>query len=187
MLKPNVDAAFRRLVAALVGPEPLPAGGSAAVAAIAMGVGLGIKVTRISSAGSAGLGHTQHRLEAILEWMLPEFTEDCAAFSNLLDVLRRPQDDTAREAGLEKAWRDATAAPVRVATVAREVEALLAGCGNEVKASVRADLGAALELVRAGRRIAEVNAQENAQRLDPQLARELLAPLDRGKGSAGAG
>ena len=41
---------------------------------------------------------------------------------------------------------------------------------------------AARELARAGRRIAENNARENAQRLETHLARELLGPLDRKEG-----
>lgn len=49
---------------------------------------------------------------------------------------------------------------------------------------MRADIEAALELVRAGRRIAENNARENAKNLEPRIARELLAPLDGGRTNA---
>lgn len=178
MISADVDAAYRTLVGALAGPDPVPAGGAAAVAAIAMGVGLGMKVIHLSCSGPSDLDSTRDGLGEVLARLLPEFSEDCLAFSRLLEALRRPRDDTGRAAEVRTAWREATEVPVSVATIAREAEILLARCVDGVKPSVGGDLEAAFELVRAGRRIAENNARENAQRLEPELARQVLAPLE---------
>ena len=178
MLESNAEDELRKLVAAFAGPKPLPAGGAAAVTAIAMGVGLGVKVLRLSCPGLPLHDQTTCDLEGLLDRLVPEFTADCRAFSTLLAALRRARNETGREADVAEAWRNATEVPIAVAVMGREAEAFLSRCTSGVKPSIRADLEAALELVRAGRHIAERNARENAQHLGPQLASQLLAPLD---------
>ncbi len=178
MLPPDTEQAFRRLVGAVAGPDALPAGGAAGVTAIAMGVALGAKVIRLSANTASGLQETGARLERALERLMPEFSADCVAFADVLEAFRRPRDDADRKDVIRAAWRAATEAPVTVALVAAEAEALLLRCSGQVNTSVAGDLKAALELVRAGRRIAESNARENARHLEPELARQVLARLD---------
>lgn len=177
MLPPTVEASFKQLVGAFAARDPLPAGGAAGVTAIAMGVGLGIKVLGISSSDGTS-DSLQQRLQELLERLTPEFATDCAAFAGLLDALRLPASDARRGVKVRDAWREATAAPVSVALGARDAESVLMECATHVKSSVRADLEAALELVATGRRIAERNARENSLRLDPDTAKALLAPLN---------
>lgn len=172
----TVEESFRHLVAAFAAPAPLPAGGAAGITAIAMGLGLGRKVLAISQ--PEGVAEADAQLRQLLDRLLPAFAADCDAFARLLECLRLARDDPQRQGRVAAAWREATAAPVAVAVLARAGEATLARLGGRVKPSVRADLEAALELVRAGGRIAERNARENAQRLQPAIARELLAGLD---------
>jgi len=184
MASDNLEHALNTLIGSLGGTEPVPAGGAAAVVAIAMGVALGVNMCHLSRAAAPSLIERQRRLAGVLERMRPEFAADGAAFTELLTAFRMPREDGARAQSIELAWRGATAAPVAVATAAREAELLLEGCIDQVKASMRADIEAALELVRAGRRIAENNARENAQNLESRIARELLAPLDGGRRAA---
>lgn len=181
MLGPELEATFRQLVAAFAGRQPLPAGGAAGVVSVAMGVGLGLKVIDISQP-SGRLQEVRPGLAALLERIVPEFGADCAAFARLLRALRLRRDDARRAPEVGAAWREATAAPVSVAVLARDAESRLTECREHVKPSVRADLDAALDLVRAGRRIAERNAHENAARLDASIANDLLARLDPGGG-----
>jgi len=180
MLEPEVDAAFRRLVAAFAADRPLPAGGAAAVTSIAMGIGLGLKVLHISAAD--GTPSVAHDLGDLLEQLLPDFAVDCEAFARLLEALRLPRDDEARPDRVRAAWEDATAAPIAVARLANAAESHLAPLADGVKPSVRADLAAALDLISTGRRIAERNARDNATRLDPARAQALLSRLDGGGG-----
>ncbi len=177
MIESEVDAAFRRLAAAFAGNQSLPAGGAAAVVSITMGVGLGLKVIDISNAGDH-LDQARRQLDDLLQGLLPAFGADCAVFGELLEALRLPRGDAQRGLRVRDAWREATAAPVAVTLLARDAESRLRACREHIKASVRADLDAALDLVRAGQRIAERNARENASRLDAPAARELLARLD---------
>tara|TARA_R110002096_G_scaffold331130_2_gene525182 strand:- start:305 stop:853 length:549 start_codon:yes stop_codon:yes gene_type:complete len=178
MVAPEVEAAFRTLVDAIAGAEPLPAGGAAGVTAIAMGIGLGAKVVRISAGSAPALAGMEDQLTQVLDRVRPEFTADCDAFLSLMTALQRPRDCSDRGALVTDAWRHATALPIAVASTARDAEALLDACIGHVKTSVAGDLSAALELVRAGRRIAASNARENAQRLPPDEAKRLLATLD---------
>lgn len=183
MPSPEVESAFERLVRAMAGPDALPAGGAAGITAIAMGVALGAKVIRSSPGAPAQLGETEARLGALLERILPEFNQDCVAFERVLAAWRRPRDEATREAAIRTAWHAATDAPVAVATLAAQAESLLASCTGQVNPNLAGDLSAALELVRAGRRIAASNARENARHLDPGTARQLLdrLPPDSGR------
>src|SRR5690606_7660450 len=114
-LPPQIDAAVRTLIGAIARSEPLPAGGAAAVIAIAMGTGLGIKVVGLSQASTPELQPIAAHLQAMLDRLLPEFTADCDAFAALLTALRLPREDSARDSAVQVAWRNATALPVAVA------------------------------------------------------------------------
>jgi formiminotetrahydrofolate cyclodeaminase len=183
MLDPEIEAAFHRLVSAIAGPDALPAGGAAGVAAIALGTALATKVLRLSPTLPSELRDVGPRLELILERVLPEFAADCAAFTGLLAAFRRPREDSARADTVRGAWRAATEAPARVAVLATEVDGLLAQCVGHVNPNLAADLGAARELVGAGRRIAVANARENAAHLEAGTAARLLATLPSDSGA----
>ena len=159
--------------------DPLPAGGAAAVLAVTVGVGLALKVITITG-GQGALAQARDELPRLLEQLQPEFAADCAAFAGLMDALRLPPTEPSRAGRVRAGWLAATAAPVSVAVRAYEAEKLIASCRGLVKATVKADLEAAIDLVRTGRAIAERNARENAERLDPSVARELLGQLGAG-------
>lgn len=174
-MKYDVDEAARRLIAAFVGPDPLPAGGAAGVLAVAMGAALGTKVLRLSGASDAPA-----RLERLLKRLLPQFRGDCEAFEAVLGAFRFSREDPMRECAVQDAWNRATAASVDLARISRDVEMLLAAHAGRVKRSMVGDIDASLRLVRTGRAIAVSNAKENARHLDPLEARELLERLDVG-------
>lgn len=171
-MKPDVDGSFRTLVDAVAGPEPLPAGGAAGVAALAIGTALAMKVLRISQQHEAAA-----TLARLLEECIPQFRGDCDAFQSLLDAFHLSREDTGRKQAIEAAWHAATAAPVRVASLARRIEVELERGRGDVKKGLQGDLSAALDLVRAGQRIARNNARENSRHLDPKLAEQLLEAL----------
>lgn len=179
-MQPDIDAAHRRLVAAMAGPDALPAGGAAAVATVGMGLALGHKVLRLSSGDDGSFAAPLAALEALRERLMPEFDADCAAFDQLLRALRLPRTDPSRASAVDDGWLLATAAPVRVAHLARSGDELLAQCVGKVRRPLAGDLAAALELVRAGLRIALANARENAEHLEPAERERLLAdaPVD---------
>lgn len=165
MLDPEIELSFRRLVDAIAGPDSLPAGGAAGVTAIAMGAALGAKVVRLSPDRPSRLNDVEAQLDLLREHLMAEFAADCDAFTEVLAARRRPHDDPARADALQDAWGAATAAPTRVARLAADAESLLVLCTGSVNPRLAGDLTAALELVRAGRRIAEGNARENADHL----------------------
>ncbi|MCK5941941.1 MAG: cyclodeaminase/cyclohydrolase family protein [Planctomycetes bacterium] len=181
MIHVESENAFEQLIESFAARTPLPAGGAAGVTAIAMGLGLGLKVLAISCPdGEASTEQLQ--LRELLDRLKSEFRVDCAAFDRLLATLREPKTEAGHAERVRLAWRAAAAKPVGVAVMAREAVALLSSCRHLAKASVRADLEAARDLARTGAKIAGRNARENATRLDPDVARQVLAPLDRGDG-----
>ncbi|MDF1838309.1 MAG: cyclodeaminase/cyclohydrolase family protein [Planctomycetota bacterium] len=167
-----MESALAQLIAEFGGPTPLPAGGAAGVAAIAMGAALGTKVLRIS-----GMPQEGTELSRLLDRLTPQYRTDCDAFESVLLAMKLPREAPGKEVALEDAWLDATRAPVQVAGLAQQIEEVLEGCQGRVKVSVAGDLSSALCLTRAGREIAEGNARENALRLDPEVAREVLSDL----------
>lgn len=173
----NQDRAFQDLIEDMVGPDALPAGGAAGIVAIAMGVALGTKMIRLSGADS-DLTAANERLLDILESLKPEFSEDCAAFSQLLSVMKIPKNDPERLTQLRAAWSAAVDAPVRAVEAAREALSLLREFEGRVKPSMASDLLASLDLVRAGLSIAERNARENAHHLPEDEKVAVLQILD---------
>jgi formiminotetrahydrofolate cyclodeaminase len=171
------ERACRDLVTAVGGPDATPAGGAAGVTAIAMGVALATKVLRFTPAMPAEMDAVGPRLATLLHELLPEFAVDCGAFTQLLAAFRLPRDNPERAGIVRDAWVAATQAPVRVAVLAHEVDALLQRCVGCVNPNLAGDLAAARELVGAGQRIASANARENAQHLPPAVAAGLLQAL----------
>lgn len=176
---PDAEPSLRQLITSFASTDPVPAGGAAAVVASAVGVGLALKVIAISG-GEGALALVRDELRQLLEQLQPEFEVDCASFVGLMDAQRLPRNDPSRAGLVRAGWQAATAAPVTVAVRARRAEMLITSCRGQVKATVGADLEAAIDLVRTGRVIAERNARENAERLEPSVARELLERLGAG-------
>jgi formiminotetrahydrofolate cyclodeaminase len=174
MLDPAVTAALHELVDAFDGPAALPAGGGAGISALAIGTALAGKILRIASRRTPELNASVGPLAAMLARVRPEFEADCRAFANVLAASRDPE---ARDDRIEDAWRAATEVPVRVARHAVAVAHVLERAADHVAGDLRADLDAALVLVRAGHTIAVRIARENAEHLAPGAADAALADL----------
>lgn len=182
MLPTEVEMCFRSFVGAFTADDPLPAGGSAGVASIAVGVGLARKVLTISrGGGDAGedVGRLCAALSEVAARLEVEFARDCRAFAAVIEALRMPREHDRRTACVREAWCEAVAAPVAVVELAHRARAVLEQCAVHVKRSMRADLAAALDLVACGQRIAVRNARDNAARLEVSDAERLLAPIGR--------
>ena len=171
MSETQTVATLRHLVAALTGPDPLPAGGAAGVAAIAMGAALGVKVLRLGADGDPEPEATE--LEQMAAPLQAAFTEDCEAFAALLQARRLPRDDPSRDEAVQAGWQRATAAPIGVVQLGERAEACLERRSGAVRKALHGDLTAALRLIRAGLEIARSNAAENGQHLEPGDAQAL--------------
>lgn len=148
--------ALASLVDALAAPEPVPAGGAAAVAAVAMGIAVGTKVARISKAPE----EIGDRLAGLAAAVQPTFDADCEAFRAVL-LARR---DGAAPDALAQAWQRATEVPLAVARLADLAIEALGELRPHGKPALRGDLDAAVALCRAGAHISRQNAALNEHR-----------------------
>ena len=143
-------------VHSLSGKNPTPAGGAAAAAAVACGIGLFLKVGRITQAGLEA--PEWKRTEAVLEVLslraLGAVQADCDAFDAVLAAKRRGEDARA-------AWVQATVSPLDLVLVATEALVAFAPFREHVKRALTADCNAAAELLSAGIAISLENARGN--------------------------
>jgi formiminotetrahydrofolate cyclodeaminase len=142
-----------RLTEALAARDPVPAGGAAAVAALAMGLAVGTKVARISRAP----GRITARLAALRAAGEPLFDADCEAFRAVLAARRARAEPAVRAA----AWEAATAVPLSVAALADAAQEALDALEPHCRPALRGDLEAARALVEVGGRISRTNAALN--------------------------
>tara|TARA_R110002126_G_scaffold22899_3_gene81191 strand:+ start:1252 stop:1842 length:591 start_codon:yes stop_codon:yes gene_type:complete len=156
-------------VQSLSGKNPTPAGGAAAAAAVACGVGLFLKVGRITQAGLEA--PEWKRTEAVLEVLslraLGAVQADCDAFDAVLAAKRRGEDARAE-------WVLATQSPLDLVHVATQALVAFAPFREHVKRSLTADCNAAAELVSAGIAISLENARGNLPAVPESGDRERL-------------
>ncbi len=154
MAAPGRSHGLHEFVNALGGRTPTPAGGAAAAAAVACGVGLLLKVGRITHAAHElpEWRDAELRLEALVLRALDAVQEDCDAFDAVLAARRRGQDG-----GM--AWVRATESPLDLVQVASQALLAFAPFRNRVKAALAADSGAGAELIAAGISISLENAR----------------------------
>lgn len=153
------ERALALLVDALRTTDPVPAGGAAAVSAIAMGIAVGEKVARISRAPA----RFAERFAILVHEVLPAFEEDCEAFRAVLAARR----EKAPAPVLAAAWQRASEVPLGVAARADEARTLLEELRPHTKAALVGDLEAALVLCDAGARISRGNASLNQRPRQP--------------------
>ena len=173
-----VDLSVEKFAAEVATDSPAPGGGSCAAQAGSVGAALVAMVARLSvgkhdptgqdsTAPDDELGRVVTEADDLRERLTALVDEDTAAFDAVMAALRLPKADdeqrTARSAALRRATivaadvpGDTLAACLRV----MELAASLAGRSNPAAAS---DLGAGVELARAGAESALLNVLINLQ------------------------
>lgn len=154
----GASEAVQRLVASLAGPEPTPAGGAAAAASVAQGIGLLLKVLRITGdrSGPAEWKRCADELDTALARALAAFEADCSAFGRVLEARRR-----ADERAVLEAWVEATECPLEIASVATTALVAFAPVASRIKAPLKLDQEAAVKLIGVGISISIANARGN--------------------------
>lgn len=172
------DLSLRDFVAEVASKSPAPGGGSCAAQAGSAGAALVAMVARLS-AGRPGppaedgiapddeLEQTVAEADALRQGLLALVDEDAGAFEAVMAALRLPREDEAQREARSRALREATLGaadvPCRTLRACRRVIELAAGLGGRSLASAASDLGAGVELARAGAEAAMYNVLINLQ------------------------
>jgi methenyltetrahydrofolate cyclohydrolase len=147
---PLLAQPVRDLLEALAEPAALPAGGSAAAIAVAMGAALLTMTARISDGHWPDAGACAAQAEALRRRAAPLAHKDAEAFSEVL----RLQREHAGDAELGRAFDRAADLPLRIAEVGADVAELAAHAAPRVDPKVHGDAAAAAVLAQAGTGIA---------------------------------
>ena len=139
----------------LASDSPAPGGGSVSALAASMGAGLAAMVAVLSHT-KKGFESKQEQLDKIAvraqtlkDQLLAAVDADTAAFDRLLDAMRLPKDDPAREAAIAEATIAATEVPLGVLEQCPEVIEL---CREVAKIGLQAslsDAGVGAQMARA--------------------------------------
>ncbi len=163
---------LRELVAAIADKHPVPAGGSAGVAAAAMGVGLALLATRVwRGSPHPILLQSEEQLLDINRQLIPLFTEDCDAFSAVLAASRLSGAE--KERALQQAYARATDVPLQVTELALTTLKLIAQLQQHARPALKLDVDAARSLLRTGAQISLQNAQSNLKSASAGSAKAL--------------
>ena len=147
---PLLAQPVRDLLDALAKATPVPAGGSAAAIAVAMGAALLTMAARISDGHWPDAGACAAQAETLRLRAAPLAHEDAEAYSEVLRLRREHADD----AELGRAFDRAAELPLRIAEVGADVADLAAHAAPHVDPKVHGDAAAAAVLAQAGTGIA---------------------------------
>ena len=174
----------------LAGPSATPGGGSAAALAGAMGAALVGMVCNLT-VGKKRFADVEDELRGVLdetETVRRELTNladaDTQAFDQVMAAYRLPketqEEQTARQAAIQAALRQATQIPLETAIACAAVLKLTAQVIAIINPNVLSDAGAAALLAEAGLRGAQLNVAINlADIQDPIFVEETQQQLDR--------
>lgn len=184
------DKSFGDLLSAFASPDPTPGGGSASAAASAIGASLLLMVASMPKTRSgsederAALAAVAQTLNRLRRELTEAVDADATAYDAVLASYRRPTASAAeqadRRAAIQRAFRGATAVPLRVIRLATEslkqAEAIAAH-GHRAAAT---DIGVAVKLLGAGLSGARLNVDVNLEQLtDRGFTAGVKAEVDR--------
>ncbi|OFW02366.1 MAG: hypothetical protein A3I61_12880 [Acidobacteria bacterium RIFCSPLOWO2_02_FULL_68_18] len=161
------------LLDAFASNEPVPGGGSAAALAGALGTSLlimvaGLPKTRTGAPEEAAdLAEAAARLRPLRDWLVELVDDDSRAYAEVVDAMRLPRatdgDRDRRRAAIDAAMLGATRVPLdtmRCCQQALRGAVVVATYGNPKAAT---DTGAAVELLVAALRAADMNVAVNVK------------------------
>lgn len=161
---------MKDFLSALASKEPVPAGGSAAAAAVAMAAGLVEKSARLSTAhwiGSANLGKRAAVLRKLASILIDA---DAQAYTDYVQALRaaRGLHTREREAIIKPARERIVEVPLTVTRAAAEVADLAATIALHGNPNLRSDATVAAHLAAAAAQSAATTLAANVKS-DPRL------------------
>jgi len=168
-----IDTTVDHFLAALRSPDPTPAGGSAAALAGAMGASLlamvaGLPKSRAATEEDARrLQAAGERAAALAGELTTLIDRDSEAYDLVLAAYKKPkgtdEEKTARSVAVQAAMRAAIAAPLEVMRTCAAAAELGVVVGELGLSSASSDVQVGLELLRAGRRGAQLNVEINLE------------------------
>lgn len=183
------DLPLRSLLAAIADQTPAPGGGAVAAIAAAVGAALGRMVLaytrgrRRFAEHAAGHDAAELALADAANAFLRLADDDAAAYAALNELLRLPEGDAHRLAGLPAAIVAAIGAPDAMLTRARDEAELLAGLVGTTNPRLDSDLAIAISLTACAAEAAAWNVHANLSLLNDaaeaaRLAASVRARLD---------
>lgn len=155
----------------------MPAGGSAAAAAVAMAAGLIEKVARLSMPQLIGAANIRKRAASVRSVATAYIESDAHAYLEYMDALRaaRGKNAAERERILRPAFGAIVSEPLKTARFAAEVAEMGAELALHAKPSVRSDAVVAVHLAAAAAQAsaATLSANLTSSPDDPRLAEAL--------------
>lgn len=174
----------------LASSAPAPGGGSVAALAGAMGAALVSMVCNLTI-GKKKYVDVEEEIRAILEQsealrreLLTLLEEDVAAYTRVSEAMKMPRDTeeqkAAREEALDKALKEATEVPLRVAEACVKIMELCRPVAEKGNVNAVSDAGVAVVMAEAGLRSAALNVLINLGWLkDETFKKEAQARLDK--------
>jgi formiminotetrahydrofolate cyclodeaminase len=174
----------------LASSAPAPGGGSVAALAGAMGAALVSMVCNLT-VGKKKYADVEEEIKAILgqseslrQELMSLLEEDVAAYTRVSEAMKMPRDTeeqkAAREEALEKALKEATKVPLRVAEACVKVMELCRPVAEKGNINAVSDAGVAVVMAEAGLRSAALNVLINLGWIkDEAFKKEAQAKLDK--------
>lgn len=163
---------------ALASGAPTPGGGSAAGMAGALGAALVSMVANFTvgrpkfAAADTALREVLAGAEGARQRLMALTQEDERAYATLSAAMKLPREDEAqrraRSQAMQQALRGATAPPLAMATVCREVLDLAQGAAEQGNPALASDAGAAALLAEAALQASAINVRVNLARVRDQ-------------------
>ncbi len=173
----------------LASSAPAPGGGSVAALAGAMGAALVSMVCNLT-VGKKKYADVEEEIKAILgqseslrQELMNLLEEDVAAYTKVSEAMKMPRDTeeqkAIREEALEKALKEATKVPLRVAEACVKVMDLCRPVAEKGNINAVSDAGVAVVMAEAGLRSAALNVLINLGWIkDEAFKKEAQAKLD---------
>ncbi|MBV9180205.1 MAG: glutamate formimidoyltransferase [Acidobacteria bacterium] len=168
----GMRAGVEPFVEQLAAPSATPGGGSAAAATGAMAAALGTMVASISRGKSSyrqferQLSEAISRLNRLREELKAAIDRDAEAFAAVLAAYQKAKETSTGSAMIDAALKQATAVPLGVAELAREVLRIADDLAPITSSKMHSDLTAARALARAAIEAALANVDINLQSLE---------------------
>lgn len=142
------DRSLAQFLDELGSDQPVPAGGSAAAAAVAMAAGLVEKVARLSRPNLIGAGRISRQAASIRSLAAAYVESDAYAYRQYMEALRAARGRNAgeRERILRPARAGIVGMPLKIVRVAAEVAEMAAELAIHAKPSLRSDAIVAVQL-----------------------------------------
>ncbi len=174
----------------LASSAPAPGGGSVAALAGAMGAALVSMVCNLT-VGKKKYADVEEEIKAILgqseslrQELMNLLEEDVAAYTKVSEAMKMPRETeeqkAIREEALEKALKEATKVPLRVAEACVKVMDLCRPVAEKGNINAVSDAGVAVVMAEAGLRSAALNVLINLGWIkDEAFKKEAQAQLDK--------